>query len=268
MAPPSVSGWLPPLHYRGDGVVGPLLHKTRAADDVVIDDWLTAVVQVAVGARGHLRQDHVGGLEIPHRFLHGFLAGFLHQLQVLVVKARTQGGIAPDDHGIRHLVVMQRGEHHVVNAQRRIDHLPHVDELLVEDANAVQGDHHDRNAVIAEGDGASPERVVHAFGGPVIVEPRYPDKVKRPIAILIGVGVPFFGLEPCVVIGINPGVIFIHERRDVAFGHAYFQHVRPRALPRRGLHQVRSIRPVGPDRTVAYPRRQQQNQDQNAQQKV
>ena len=95
----------------------------------------------------------------------------------------------------------------------------------MEDAYAVEGYHHHGDAIVAEGNGARPKPVVYALGGAVVAKARYPDEIKGPVAVLIGVGVALLGFELAIVIGIHPGVVGIHQWRDVAPGHAHLQRI-------------------------------------------
>ena len=70
-------------------------------------------------------------------------------------------------------MVVEAGEHDVVDAQTRVDGFSDGNVLLVEHPDAVERDENDGDTVVAESDGPRPEGIVDSFGGTVAAEKCY-----------------------------------------------------------------------------------------------
>ena len=69
-----------------------------------------------------------------------------------------------------------------------------LSESVPEDADGVEGDHGDGDAVVAEGDGAGVDGIVNAFGGAVVSESSHPYGVEFAVMVSIIEGIGAMGL--------------------------------------------------------------------------
>src|SRR5690606_35019534 len=136
--------------------------------------------------------------------------------------AEDRRGAAPDLHGVGRLVGVAAGKENVGDAQIRTHGFAHGDKVVLKNAHAVDGDQHDGDAVVAQGDCAGPGRVVHAFGRAVGVEARHPHGVELAIAIPVFVGVDVF-VVLVVLVHIDPGVVLGEVRADIFHAHTHLQ---------------------------------------------
>ncbi len=144
----------------------------------VMDDGLARVGDEAVWVDGDVMGGDAGGDKVGYGDADGVAGGSDDMVAIGGVHARGEGVGSPEAHEVGRGMIVGGADDHVVELPGGGDALAHADDVVVEEADGVEGDEGNPGMAIVDGDGGGGEGVVDACGDAAIVEAGEPNGVE------------------------------------------------------------------------------------------